>query len=371
MAKVLILSNSINGLHSFRKEVIKTIKDTGYEVIISVPNEDERSQYFESIGCTIVKTIFNRRGMSPLADVKLMFQYRNLIRKIKPSVVLTYTIKPNIYGGMACRLTNTPQLANITGLGDAVENGGWLQKLTMKLYKVGLSKTKKVFFQNITNKEYFEKHGIVRGDTILLPGSGVNLTHHRFQEYPSDNGGVRFLFIGRLLKDKGIEEYFEMAKRIVVKYPNVEFQILGRIDGNYKDKLEALAQEGIIKHLGTTTDVRPYIGAVHCTVMPSYHEGMSNVNLESSANGRPVITTNVPGCKETVEDGITGYLVSPRSAESLFDAIVKFLELPYCEKMQMGQNARKKVENEFDRQIVVDAYLKSIKECINTFSNES
>lgn len=367
MKKVLILSNSINGLHNFRKEVIKTIKDSGYEVIISVPDEDERSQYFEAIGCTIIKTIFNRRGMSPLADLKLMFQYCSLIRSIKPSVALTYTIKPNIYGGMACCLTNTPQLANITGLGDAVENGGWLQKLSIVLYRIGLSKAKSVFFQNAYNRDFCIKHKIADNNTILLPGSGVNLSHHKYQDYPADNGNVRFLFIGRLLKDKGIEEYFEASKRICEAYPNVEFQILGRIDGDYKDKLDSFVHEGIIKHLGTTTDVRPYIGAVHCTIMPSYHEGMSNVNLESSANGRPVITTNVSGCKETVDDGITGYLVRPKSVECLFDAIVKFLELPYCEKKQMGQNARKKVENEFDRQIVVDAYLKAVRECTTIF----
>ncbi len=362
---VLILSNSLKGLYSFRKEVLKAICDAGYDVFLSVPQADERAQYFQSIGCSIIETKLSRRGMNPLADFNLMLSYRKLIRKIRPVAVLTYTIKPNVYGGIACRLTKTPQLANVTGLGDAMENGGWLQKLTMSLYRIGLSKANRVFFQNTTNKEYFEKHGIVKGETILLPGSGVNLAHHTFQPYPLDEGKVRFLFIGRLLKDKGVEELFDAAKTIKGKYPNTEIQMLGPIGGQYQTQLDELVKDGIINHLGSTTDVRPYIGAVECTVMPSYHEGMSNVNLESSANGRPVITTNVPGCKETVDDGVTGYLVEVKSSKSLAESIEKFVLMPYNQKVQMGQNARKKVENEFDRQIVVNAYLNVIKQLAN------
>lgn len=365
MKKVLILSNSISGLHNFRKEVIKSICDSGYEVYISVPNEDEREKYFESIGCTIIRTIFNRRGMSPLADFKLMWQYRGLIKRIKPVAVLTYTIKPNVYGGMACRITHTPQLANITGLGDAVENGGWLQKLTISLYKIGLSKAKKVFFQNTTNKDFFIKHHITGEDSILLPGSGVNLNYHTYQQYPADEGKIRFLFIGRMSKDKGIEEFFEAAKAVKGKYQVSEFQILGPVEGPYQPQLDNLIKCGVINHLGKTSDVRPYIGVVECTVMPSYHEGMSNVNLESSANGRPVITTDVAGCRETVDDGLTGFLVEAKNAKSLQNAIEKFIALPYSQKVQMGINARIKVENEFDRQIVVNTYLKEIESASN------
>lgn len=358
---ILVLTNNIGGLHSFRKEVMKAIVDVGYEVYISEPDEDERVKYFENIGCHILKTDFDRRGMNPFADFRLMLKYRSFIKQLKPKAVLTYTIKPNVYGGMACRLTKTPQLANVTGLGDAVENGGWLQKLTVTLYKIGLGKAQKVFFQNKSNRDAFIRLGVADDSSILLPGSGVNLDHHTYQEYPADEGKIRFLFIGRLLKDKGIEEYFETAKRIKGKYPNTEFQILGAIDGPYQTKLEELTNLGIVKHLGLTTDVRPYIAAVHCTIMPSYHEGMSNVNLESQAAGRPVITTNVPGCKETVDEGSTGYLVEARNSQRLADAVERFIELPYSEKVLMGKNARRKVEKEFDRQIVVNAYLKEIE----------
>ena len=162
------------------------------------------------------------------------------------------------------------------------------------------------------------------------------------------------------MKDKGIEEYFETAKAIEEKYPFTEFQILGSVEGPYQAKLDELVKEGIVKHLGTTSDVRPFIGAVECTIMPSYHEGMSNVNLESQAAGRPVITTNVPGCKETVDEGITGYLVESKSSENLISAVERFIALPYSQKVVMGQNGREKVKREFDRRIVIDAYLKAL-----------
>ena len=357
--RVLVLTNNIGGLHSFRKEVMKAIIDAGYEVYISEPDDDERVKYFEGIGCHIIKTDFNRRGMNPLADLKLMLTYRKLIKHLKPKAVLTYTIKPNVYGGIACRLTGTPQIANVTGLGDAVENGGWLQKLTVTLYKIGIRKAKQVFFQNQTNKNTCISLRIADEKSILLPGSGVNLNHHNNQNYPED-GVIKFLFIARLLKDKGTDEFFEMAEIIKNKYPQTEFQILGGIEGNYKEKLNALVSRGIVNHLGTTADVRPFLANVHCTIMPSYHEGMSNVNLESAANGRPVITTNVPGCRETVDDGLTGILIEAKSSRSLIEGVERFLSLSYEEKKQMGLEGRKKVEREFDREIVVEEYLKAI-----------
>ena len=360
MNRVLVLTNSIGGLYSFRKEVIKAIVDAGYELFVSEPDDnDERVKYFEGIGCHNIRIDFNRRGMNPLADLKLMLKYRKLIKKLRPKAVLTYTIKPNVYGGIACRLTSTPQIANMTGLGDAVENGGWLQKLTVLLYRMGIKKAKRVFFQNRANREFCLDLGIANKSSILLPGSGVNLQYHTYQEYPED-GTVIFLFIARLLKDKGTDEYFEMAEAIKEKYPQTVFQILGSVEGNYQKRLETLASKGIIVHLGTTSDVRPFLAKAHCTIMPSYHEGMSNVNLESAANGRPVITTNVPGCRETVDDGKTGFLVEPRSTHSLIRCVERFLGLPYEQKVLMGKDGRSKMEREFDRQIVVKEYLNAI-----------
>ena len=217
-----------------------------------------------------------------------------------------------------------------------------------------------MFFQNQTNRDFCVSHGVTGEHTVLLPGSGVNLEHHQLQPYPED-GKIKFLFISRLLKDKGTDEFFEMARVIKKRYPNTEFQILGWCEGNYQQQLDELVKEGIINYLGSTSDVRPYLAKVHCTIMPSYHEGMSNVNLESAANGRSVITTDVSGCRETVDDGVTGYLVKPRNAEDLISKVERFILLPYEEKVAMGCAARAKMEREFDRKIVVDAYLNAIK----------
>ena len=354
---VLVLTNFIAGLHSFRKEVMKAIIDEGYRLYISVPDtDDNRIEYFKSIGCHIIKTDFNRRGMNPVDDLKLMLQYRKIIKELKPKAVLSYTIKPNVYGGIACRLTGTPLIANVTGLGDAIENGGWLQKLTVTLYKLGIDKAKQVFFQNQSNKDTCLKYGIADNKAIVLPGSGVNLEHHIYQEYPTDEA-IKFLFIARLKKDKGTGEYFEAAKSVKEKNPQTEFQVLGWKEDEYQEQMEELTANGIINYLGTTSDVRPYLKNVHCTIMPSYHEGMSNVNLESAANGRPVITTDVPGCRETVDHDVTGILVKAKDSQSLIDGVEKFLNLTYGQKKQMGIEGRKKVEREFDRQIVVKAYL--------------
>lgn len=358
---ILVLANFIAGLHSFRKEVMKAIVDAGYQLYISVPDADSGlAKNFEEFGCHLIKTEFNRRGMNPFADFKLMMAYRRMIKQLKPLAVLSYTIKPNVYGGIACRLTGTPLIANVTGLGDAIENGGWLQKLTVSLYKFGIGKAAQVFFQNETNRNFCIQHKIANYNAIVLPGSGVSLTHHCFQEYAPD-GVIKFLFIARLLKDKGTEEYFETAKAIKTKYPQTEFQILGWKEGPYQQQMEELVKDGFINYLGTTSDIRPFLTNVHCTIMPSYHEGMSNVNLESAANGRPVITTNVPGCRETVDEGKTGYLVEAKSAEALIKGVERFLALPYSQKATMGQMAREKVEREFDRNIVIKAYLNAIE----------
>lgn len=359
---ILILTNSIIGLYCFRKEVVKAIIDAGYTLYVTFPDKDQRAEYFESIGCKYVDVKFNRRGMNPIKDFKLLLDYIKVIKHIKPIAILTYTIKPNVYGGMAAAFCGVPLLANVTGLGDSIENKGLLSKLAISLYKMGLKRANTVFFQNLANLKFCINHGIIKQEqTHLLPGSGVNTLHHIYQEYPS-KGVIKFLFIARLLKDKGTDEYFETAKMIKDKYPNTEFQILGYCEGNYQGQLDELAKKGIIKFLGETTDVRLFIKEAHCTIMPSYHEGLSNVNLESGANGRPIITTDVPGCKETVDDGITGYLCKPRSTKDLMEKVEKFINLPYEEKRGMGIAARKKAEREFDRRIVVDAYLRAIKE---------
>lgn len=359
--KILILTNNLGGLYSFRKEVVKAFRDKGYEIVVSAPF-DKKREYFEEIGCTLIDTQFNRKGMNPIKDLSLIVYYYRLMRKDKPDVVLSYTIKPNIYGGMASYIYGVSQIANITGLGSAVENPGWLQKLAIFLYKIGLRNTHTVFFQNQANMDFCEKHKMVRGRKKLLPGSGVNLDYHSFQNYPDADKPLKFVFISRLLKQKGIEEYFKAAEIIRAKHPDTEFHILGECEEAYGERLEELQSRGIVIYHGPQPDVRPFIAASHCTVHPSFYpEGMSNVLLESCAAGRPIITTDRPGCGEIVDDCVDGYVVKQRDVDDLVKKLEMFIALPYDKKRQMGVEARKKVEREFDRNIVVTAYLDTIK----------
>ena len=359
--KTLVLTNNYIGLYSFRKEVVRALIENGHEVIVSAP-KDEKTSDVEKLGCQIVDTPFNRKGTNPIKDFSLMLTYRKLIKSVKPDVVLSYTIKPNVYGGMACQLCNVSQIVNITGLGAAVENPGMLQKLTILLYKIGLRKTKTVFFQNNANRQFCIEHGMVKGHHRLIPGSGVNLNYHTLQDYPQGDKPTKFVFISRLLKQKGIEEYFGAAEIIKEKYPDTEFHIVGWCEDAYAERLKELENIGVVIYHGPVGDVRPLVGMAHCTVHPSFYpEGMSNVLLESCAAGRPIITTDRPGCGEIVDDGVDGYVIKQQDTADLVEKLEKFIQLPIEKKKAMGLAARKKVEIEFDRQIVVNAYLEEIE----------
>ena len=359
MKRILILANNDVGLYKFRKELIEELLKN-YKVYISLPYGEFVPELIK-LGCDFFDTKINRRGINPIADFKLMLEYRNILKKIKPDVVLTYTIKPNVYGGMMCRFMNVPYIANITGLGTAVENDGALQKLTLFLYKMGLKKASCVFFQNKENADFFNMKGIIKGKQKLIPGSGVNLEHYQVLSYPNDEV-INFMFISRVMKQKGIDQYLDAARFIKSKYPNTEFHILGFCEDAYEDKINEMQNEGIIQYHGMQNDVREFHKISHCTIHPTYYpEGMSNVLLESAACGRPIITTNRSGCKEIVDDGINGFIVEEQNSKDLIDKIEKFLNLSYEEKRQMGLAGRKKVEKEFDRKIVIDAYMKEIK----------
>lgn len=359
--KIIVITNNLGGLFSFRKEVIKALIDRGDKVIISAPF-DNKVSFFGEMGCKMIDTHFNRKGTNPLKDIWLVYQYYKIFRSEKPDAVLSYTIKPNLYGGMACQFCHIPQIANITGLGTAVENSGWLQKFTILLYRIGLRKTHMVFFQNSANQNFCLYHKMVKGRNMLIPGSGVNLDYHCLQEYPQD-GIFRFIFISRIMREKGIDEYLYAAQEIKKKYTNSEFHIVGPCEEDYEERLHDFDSKGIVVYHGLQNDVRPLIGYSHCLVHPSYYpEGMSNVLLEGCAAGRPIITTNRPGCGEIVDDGINGYVIEQQKASDLIEKIERFIHLSYKDKKQMGIAARQKVEREFDRQIVVDAYLDILRE---------
>ena len=344
---------------------MKAFIDRGDEVFISAPL-DEKVADVEKLGCKIIDTQFNRHGTNPLADLKLMWRYRKMIKQLKPDAVLTYTIKPNLYGGMACALTGVPQIANVTGLGAAVEYPGLMQKLTILLYKIGMRKTWLTFFQNNDNMDFCQEHGMVKGRTQLIPGSGVNLEHHVKKPYPAETEPIRFLFMGRIRREKGIEEYLAATEAITKKYDNVEFHVVGGCEGDYEGRLLDMQKKGIVTYHGRQSDVRPYYAMAACTLHPSFYpEGMSNVLLESCATGRPIMTTMRAGCREIVEDGRNGYLVKQQDATDLIEKVEKFINLPYVERKTMGDAAREKAEKEFDRNIVVKAYLNEINNIAN------
>ena len=321
---------------------------------------DIKTNYFKEIGCAMLKTCVNSRETNPISDLKLLLNYYHIIKDVKPDIVLTYTIKPNIYGGIACRLIGIPHITNITGLGTAVESEGILQKITLILYRIALKKSICVFFQNKENMEFMQSNRIGIKNGKLIPGSGVNLTHFKLLNYPRTED-INFLFIARIFKQKGIDQYLDAAKYIKQKYPNTAFHVLGNCDKFYKHILEVMHEEGVIQYHGEQEDVREFHKISHCTIHPSYYpEGMSNVLLESAACGRPIITTNRSGCKEVVDDGINGYLVEQKNTQDLIEKVEKFINLSFEKKRQMGIAGRAKVERAFDRQLVVNAYLKEL-----------
>lgn len=239
-----------------------------------------------------------------------------------------------------------------------------MQKLTLFLYKIGLKNANSIFFQNSRNIDFMKKSGIVKDNFCLLPGSGVNLKEHIFEEYPASDEKIVFLIIGRVMRDKGTDEILEAAKIIKSKHTNVIFRFIGPYDGDYKEKIDHAVTEGNIEYLGSKPSVHEYIKESHATLHASYHEGMSNVLLETAACGRPIIATDIPGCRETYDDGVSGISFKPRDVQSMVDAIEKFLSLSNEEKAQMGIAGRKKMENEFNRDIIVDKYMRVIKNYI-------
>lgn len=358
--KVLIIINFSGGLDHLR-DLIQTMLDSDHEVFICLPDGEYVSE-FQKLGCTFLNcSLLNRHGINPMKEIKLLSFYNNVISKIEPDIVFTYTIKPNVYGGIVCASKNIPYVVNITGLGIAVENGGIMQKLTLLLYKHAIRKAKKVFFQNAGNRDFMLEHNIVNGDYELLPGSGVNLSTHICKDYPRDTGETVLLFVGRLMRDKGIEELIEAAKRMHLNESKLRFIAVGACEADYSGRLKELDAEKYIGLVGHQNNVDEWLEKAHVLVHPSYHEGMSNVCLEAAACGRPVLASDIPGCRETFDEGISGFGFKPRDVDSLCEAIEKFIALPYEKKAEMGRAGRRKVEREFDRQIVVEKYLAEVE----------
>ena len=314
--KIMILANNDVGLYQFRKELIEELRKEN-EVIISLPYGDF-IEPLKKMGCKFIDTPVDRRGINPFTDLSLFRNYRELLKNEKPALVITYTIKPNVYGGFACRLAKIPYAVNITGLGTAFENGGLLKKIVTVMNKAACKKAKVVFFENEGDRQIFIREKIVKEEqTHRLNGAGVNIEKYQVVDYPQGNK-FKFLFMGRVMAEKGIDELFEAMRKIISDGISCELDVLGGYEENYKDKIEKYESEGWLHYHGYQKDVRPFIEACHCFVLPSWHEGMANTNLESAATGRPIITSNIHGCKEAVVDGKTGFLANRKDADSTF-----------------------------------------------------
>jgi lipopolysaccharide/colanic/teichoic acid biosynthesis glycosyltransferase/glycosyltransferase involved in cell wall biosynthesis len=361
--KILMLGNSETVIYNFRLELVERLLADGHEVIISSPPGKKITKLVE-IGCTHEPVVMNRRGTNPISEMKLLLHYYKLMKRVQPDIAFSYTIKPNIYGALAARKYGISYVTNVTGLGSAIENAGLLQKIMVQLYKFSLSKVQTIFFQNEKNREFFTENNIAIDRHSMLPGSGVNLEQFQLLEYPKAKATTDFVFISRIMKEKGIDEYLAAAKYMKQKYPETNFHIAGFFEEGYEETLSRYHNDGTIIYHGLLDDVRTLLAETHCTVLPSYHEGMSNVLLESAASGRPILASNIHGCKETFEEGVSGFGLEPRSIQSLIEAMEQFLKLSFQEKRQMGIAGRQKMEKKFNRQIIVTNYLQELDKVV-------
>lgn len=358
--KILFLVNHDIVIYNFRLEIVERFIEEGYEVHVSSPYGD-RIDDLMVLGVIYHEIKINRHGMNLKDEIKILFAYDSLFKRVKPDIILGYTIKPNIYGALVAQKMGIPFVANITGLGIAVEKSGVKQKVFVELYRIAFRKVQRVFFQNDENRQFFEDNNIAADKHAMLPGSGVNLERFSVSEYPDDKI-VKFLFISRIMKEKGIDQYIDAAKAIKNRYPNVEFHICGFCEDEYEVRLDKLNADGTIIYHGMICDVAKFMKNMHCVIHPTYYpEGLSNVLLEACASGRPIISTDRSGCREVVDDGVNGYMIPQKNSSELIRAIKKFMTLSYEEKKEMGINARKKVEQQFDRKIVVEAYMREVK----------
>lgn len=365
---IALLTNNDDDIYCFRKELIEEIINAGYEMLISCP-DGEKFELMKHLEYRYDNPVIDRRGTNIVADLKLFIHYFILFVKNKPSVVLTYTAKPNVYAGIAAYLLRIPVISNVTGFGSVLNGGGLVQKLVMSMFKFAFRRSACVMFQNSTNMKLAEEKGMVRGEHMLIPGSGVNPERYPLQPYPDGGDGksgekVVFNYIGRILHDKGVDDYIEAAKRIKSEYPETEFNMLGFIEPtemHYEKLLSELEEKDIVKYRGSQKDIKPFVAASHATIHPStYGEGMSNVLLESASSGRPIISTDNPGCQETFIDGETGFIYHGGDVDALCAQIIKFLALPNDERKAMGEKGREYIKANFSRKKVTDAYLGKI-----------
>lgn len=370
---IVFCANSAWNLYNFRLPLMKSLAQRGFRVTAVAPS-DEYAEKIRTAGFEFHALNLSRKSTNLLTDLKTLKMLRKLYKKLAPDVVCHFTIKPNIYGTVAAAKLGIPVVNNISGLGTVFITHSPVTRLVKFLYRYSQRKASKVFFQNSDDQTEFIRHALVPGEISgVLPGSGIDLNQYRVEKNGELESEVRstcrFLLIGRILRDKGVLEYFDAAKIITAERRDARFMLLGPIDENNHtgidhSTLEALLQPGAVEYRGETDDVRSFIAAADCIVLPSYREGTPRTLLEAAAMGKPLVATDVPGCRQVVNDGVNGYLCSPYSSESLAGAIRKILQLTPAERRQMGLKGREKMEREYDQQLVFDAYRRAIEEAL-------
>lgn len=347
---------------NFRKELIEKLLDRNEVVLIS-PYGKVIDKYVK-MGCRFIGCDIDRRGTSILNDLKLTGNYLKILKRMKPDIVLTYTTKCSIYGGFACRLLRIPLIVNTAGLMQVGEKISRLERFILLLYKIAFKKASCMMYQNTHEQEFVNRTLKNKVPWRLIPGSGVNLDEYTYRPYPADDV-ITFNYVARIKKIKGIDEFLQCAEKIRSKYDKARFVLYGEYDDeNCREMVDEYVKRGIVEYSGNKTDIKPYIEAAHAVIHPSYYEGMTNVVLEHSAMGRVCIGSDIPGVREGIDDGVTGFLVPVRDAEALTNAVEKLMKMSNEQRAAMGAAARKKVEKEFDRAIVVNAYLDEIDRII-------
>ncbi len=364
MKKIILVGNTSWSMVKFRLGLIKELINQKYDVTIIAPY-DNNSNELKLLGCKYIDIDIDNKGSNPLKDFKLILNLKNIYKEINPDLIIHYTIKPNIYGTIASKIACFKSIAVVTGLGYTFINDSLVSKVAKLLYKFSFKFSNKVFFINDDDKNEFIKSNLVKENKIIsIAGEGVN-TKFFNDEKNISNKNMKFILIARMLWDKGIGEYVEASNLLKQDYPNVEFGLLGYLDVDNpraisKIQMTKWEEEANIKYYGSTDDVKSFIFKSDCIVLPSYREGISMILMESASMSKPLIATNVPGCKDLIDDGKNGYLCQPKNSKNLAEKMEKMLNLNKKNREKMGQNGRIKMIKTFDESIVINKYLKEI-----------
>ncbi|GAB7522567.1 glycosyltransferase family 4 protein [Paraburkholderia sp. 2C] len=362
--RVVLVCNTSFAIYTYRQGLIRTLVARGVEVSVIAPR-DRTTDLLTGMGCRFIELAVASKSTNPLDDLRTLLQLYRLYRRIRPHVVFHYTIKPNIYGSVAARLAGVASVAVTTGLGYVFIQHSRAAQVAKRLYRFAFRFPREVWFLNRDDEAAFieQKLLVYPKRARLLHGEGVDL--EQFAPAPPARRAsperFAFVLIGRLLWDKGIGEYVEAARTLRARFPQARFQLLGPLNVENPSAIsradvDAWQREGVVEYLGEAHDVRPVIAAADCVVLPSYREGVPRTLLEAAAMERPIVATDVPGCREVVEHGVNGLLCEVRNVESLADALARMLEMTETERRAMAQRGRQKVANEFDERLVIERY---------------